>query len=180
MTDTVDLLNLTVDALKGKTSVMNNIFSPRDWPTWSGSYPLILVQTPSEEKTSLGKSAPEFNVVSTFQITARVQALATPRDGGGELVEARLIELRKQIERALINNYELTKAVQQFPFVRSQMSISDEGEYQIGELVMHIGMEFYQGPEDFYPVERFPINDVSLTIVEPIGTAGPSLDIKLS
>lgn len=178
MTTTAELLDLTVSALKGRTVVRDNVFAPRDWPTWTGSYPLILVQAPEEDKTSLGRNAPQFNVVSTFRITARVQGLATQRDGAAVQLEAQLNDLKQQIEQALINDYQITKLTQQFPSIRSQISVSDDGEFQLGELVIHISMEFYQGPEDFYPTESYPLNEIAIAIQEPDGTNQPALDIK--
>ena len=60
--------------------------------------------------------------------------------------------MQRQIKSALINYPPLMARLQQFAFVRSQIQEDGEGALELAELVMDIGMEFYQGPEEFYPI----------------------------
>jgi len=52
------------------------------------------------------------------------------------------------------------------------MDEDGEGEQHLGELTVDVGMEFYQGPEDFYPLEgeviEPPFDAVNAAMVQPI------------
>ncbi|EOA2992928.1 ATP-binding protein, partial [Yersinia enterocolitica] len=67
--NTAQVRQLVVAAILGKTDAENRVYSPRDWPTTEEMYPVILVQTPIEEKQSLGRNAPQFNTITTVRIT---------------------------------------------------------------------------------------------------------------
>jgi len=41
MTTSSDLRAAAVTALTGATAAGGNVFSPRTWPTWNGSYPVL-------------------------------------------------------------------------------------------------------------------------------------------
>ncbi|UHH28297.1 phage tail protein [Pseudomonas veronii] len=154
MTTTSELRQITAEALKAGTTAGDNVFAARTWPTWSGSYPIIWIHSPAEEKESLGRQGgPQFTVTATIRISARVQLKALPKNAAAGAMILALEDLQRQIERALINFPPLMSRLQQFPFIRSEMADSDEGDQSIGELVMDVGMEFYQGPEDFYQLE---------------------------
>lgn len=118
---------LVVAALQGKTSAEDRVYSPRDWPTTEDMYPVILVQTPMDVKDSLGRNAPQFNTVTTVRITGRLQELDGDSDDGAAKAEAALETLREQIERAVINSYDLTRQTQQFyRFAQPLMSMPVE------------------------------------------------------
>ncbi|MDE3022257.1 MAG: ATP-binding protein [Pseudomonadota bacterium] len=178
MTSTAQLRTLSVAALKNAVTLAGqDVFSPRDWPTWGGSYPVILVQTPFEEKTSIGRNVPEFTVTATLKVTARVQSLAASADAGAAAAEADLEIFKNQIEVALINNPTIMPLLQQIAFVRSQMEVNAEGEQHIGELVMEFGLEFYQGPEAFNKPVTTALTEITLTVTEPSGTTEPAIDV---
>lgn len=183
MTTTADLLALTVTALTNTTDAGANVFSARDWPTWNGNYPILFIRAPEEEKESLGRHGPpQFTVTATLTVVARNQAPASgtvPLDSGAVAVEAGLNKLKQQIEGALINYPALTSLIQQFPFVRSRMTVTAEGEQHLGELVTEIGMEFFQGPDDFYQAPSAALTDIEITVQEPSGTTEPGLSITL-
>ncbi|MGO4416620.1 ABC transporter permease [Cupriavidus sp. KB_39] len=162
MTTTSDLADLAVQALAGKTEAGGNVFAPRDWPTWSGEYTVLMLHAPSEEGTSLGRNAPQFDVTATLQITGRMQVPAQDSDATASVLETKLEAMREQIKRALINSPQLMPLLQQFPFFRSRIVTDPSGEEHLGELSMEIGMEFYQGPEDFYPVVGEEVQQVNL------------------
>ena len=180
MTVTADLFALAVTALTGNTSAKSNVFSVLDWPTWDGSYPCIYIHPPEEDKTSLGRGgAPQFNVVATLTVEGRFQSPAggalDPFDQGAVVVETALSSLATEIEQALINYGPLTIQLQQFPFIRTRITTSAEGEQHIGNLVSQIGLEFYQGPEDFYQPSATTLDEISVTtdsvnIFDPSGT----------
>lgn len=175
MTTTSELRQLTAEALKAGTAAGNNVFAARTWPTWSGSYPIIWLHSPSEDKESLGRQgAPQFTVTATIRISARVQLKALPRNAAAGAMILALEGFQHQIERALINFPPLMSRLQQFPFIRSEMVESDEGDQLLGELVMDVGMEFYQGPEDFYQIPTDPLDQVTITsdLVNVVDTTG--------
>jgi hypothetical protein len=180
MTTTADLRELTVTALQSKTGAGTNIYSPRTWSTWSGDYPVVLVRAPEEEGQSFGRNGPPaFTVTSTIHVSARIHVPGTTSDQAAAAAESILEEYREQIKAAVINYPALMSQLQQYPFFRSQISISAEGERPIGEVIVQIGMEFVQGPEDFYPVPASPLEEVSARIQMPDGTTVPGADIEI-
>lgn len=173
MTTTSELRQITAQALKGKTTAGDNVFAARTWPTWNGSYPILWLHSPEEEKESLGcLGGPQFTVTATIRISARLQLKALPKNAAAGAMILALETLQRQIEMALINFPPLMERLQQFPFIRSKMDEDGEGEQHLGELTMDVGMEFYQGPEDFYPLEgeviEPPFDPVGAAVVQPI------------
>lgn len=165
MTTTSDLRLLSAEGLMGKTLAGNNVFVARTWATWDGSYPILYLHSPGEDMESLGNvSAPQFTVTATIRVSARVEVKNLPRNGGAAAALVQLEDIQQQIKMALINFPPLMKRLQQYPFVRSEIRDSGEGESELAELVMDIGMEFYQGPEDFYPLE---VNTTPAPTVDP-------------
>lgn len=150
------LRDIAVTQLTGQTNAGANVFSPRDWPTGDALYPCLLLQTPQEDKTSLGRATPMYTVVGTLRVTARVQNVSEIQ------AEADLETLRGQIEGALIGNPALMMTVQQIAWVRSAMKVSADGDYHLGELMLEFGLEFFQGPDDFYPNPGVPLTEVKI------------------
>lgn len=180
MTTTAELRTLVVSALGGATSAGSNVFSPLDMPTWNGEYPILFITTPDEDGESLGRNgAPQFTVTATLRVVARVAQMAAGNDQGAALAYAALETLRDQIKVAVINYPPLMQQLQQFPYYRTRMDVKAEGEQHLGEVVVDIGLEFYQGPEDFYPIPIVPLDGVDVTFVEPDGTTAPGLTINL-
>ncbi|MCC8368099.1 ATP-binding protein [Xenorhabdus sp. PB61.4] len=173
------LRSLVVQALIGKTHAQSRVYSPRDWSTRSEDYPCILVQTPFDHKKSLGRNAPQFHTTTTVRVTGRLEAFDDDLEGGAEQAELALETLREQIERAVINGYALTKVVQQFSEIRSQIDIDANGEGHFAQLLMDIDIEYYQGPEDFYPIETHSLDGIDVTIAMPEHTPEPHIRINL-
>lgn len=48
--------------------------------------------------------------------------------------ELALESLREQVERAVINSYELTRNIQKYAEVRSAINVDSEGEAHMGQL----------------------------------------------
>lgn len=154
MTTTTDLRELTAEALKGKTLAEGRVYSARTWATWSGLYPVIILGSPTEDMEGLGRAgAPQFTVTTTLRVVARVQVPERPNNAGAAVAQLMLERIQRQVKQAVINNPAIMRRLQQIPFVRSQFAEAEGGDKVLAELVMDVGMEFYQGPEDFYPLE---------------------------
>ncbi|WP_237387329.1 ATP-binding protein [Xenorhabdus sp. Sc-CR9] len=173
------LRNMVVTALMDKTDAQSRVYSPRDWSTRSEDYPCILVQTPFDHKKSLGRNVPQFHTITTVRVTGRIEEFDNETDYGAERAELALEALREQIERAVINSYELTRVVQQYAEIRSQIDIDASGESHMAQLLMDIDIEYYQGPEDFYPIEPHPLDGIDVTIAMPEHTPEPHISINL-
>lgn len=105
------------------------------------------MQTPIDVKNSLGRNVPQFNTVTTVRITGRLQELDdAAEDNGAEKAEEALEQLREQVERAVINSYELTRKIQQFLQVRSTIDVDASGEGHTAQLLMELDIEYYPGP----------------------------------
>ncbi|QHB31877.1 ATP-binding protein [Yersinia canariae] len=179
--NTAQIRQLVVSAIKGNTDAETRVYSPRDWPTTEDMYPVILVQTLIEEKQSLGRNAPQFNTITTVRITGRVQELdGEHADDGADKAELALERLREQIERAVINSYDLTRQIQQFAKVRSTIDLDSSGEGHLAQLLMELDIEYYQGPEDFYPIIADTLEGIDVTIAMPDGVTEPLVSINLS
>lgn len=178
--NTQQVRELVVEALKGKTTAGERVYSPRDWPTYEEIYPAILVQTPHEVKESLGNTAPEFKVTTTVEISVRAQRFDGEENDGAMQALAELETLRDQTEKAVINSYELTRRIQQFSAVRSTVGLDAAGEGHMAMMLMHMDIEYYQGPEDFYPTELNDITEMNITIAMPDGTRQPVIHTDLT
>ena len=193
----ITLIELVVTALMGKTNAGNNVFSPLSWSTFANTYPAILVQTIYDEKHSLGPNAPQFTTTTTVLIAVQMQQPAgttsttsasstTSTTGatstvneGAITAQPALEAIREQAEQAVINSYDLTRQIQQFKSIRSRMDLSTCSAGQIVQLFMEMDIEYYQGPEDFYPVASVPRAGIDTTIVMPANTTEPVVTINL-
>lgn len=171
---------LVVDALMNTTDAKGRVFSPRDLPTTRDMYPVLLVQTPFDHKHSQGRNTPAFTSITTVRISGRVQEYdGETENDGGMIAELALESLREQVERAVINSYELTRNIQQFREIRSAIDVSADAEAHLGQLTYEIDIEYYQGPEDFFPVETHPLEGIDIQFVMPDGTSRPGAIINL-
>ncbi|WP_392563206.1 hypothetical protein RHO12_12685 (plasmid) [Orbus sturtevantii] len=167
-----------VTALHGNTEAKNRVYSPKDWATYDAHYPVILVTTPLESKNSLGRNIPQFNTVTTVQVLARVSTIDDFTSGDFQsLFNAELI--KEQIEKAIINSYELTRNIQQFLSVKSQIQSNALGEEHITELLMLFDVEYYQGPECFYDVDSSNLTGIDIQVKQPEATISPVTKIDL-
>ncbi|MGK0736993.1 ATP-binding protein [Yokenella regensburgei] len=171
--------SLVVSALKGQTLAEDRVYSPRDWPTTSPDYPVLLVQTPYDEKQSMGRNAPQFTSVTTIRISGRVETFDGDELDGAMRAEVVLETLREQIDRSVVNSYELTRNIQQFKNIRSAIEVSAEGEGHTGQLTYEIDAEYFQGPDDFFPITPIPIDAMAITIAMPDGTTEPVVVVPL-
>ena len=168
MTTSADIRALFVTALKGATDAGQSVFSPYDWPTSSGSYPLILVHARKERKVSLGPNTPEFDVYTTVEIVARTKSPAQVGDVGSAIALGAAEALKLQIETALINNPLIWsdpaggQRIEQFTSLDSEINTNSEGEMPMAELAMSIEVKFYQGPELFFPIPTNPLQTLAI------------------
>lgn len=174
-----EIRSLVVSSLKGRTLADDRVYSPRDWPTTSPDYPVLLVQTPYEEKQSMGRNAPQFTTVTTIRISGRVEAFDGESLDGAARAEVALEQLREQIDKSVINSYELTRNIQQFRNIRSAIDVSAAGEGHTGQLTYEIDAEYFQGPDDFYPITPTPIDEMAITVNMPDGTTEPVVVVTL-
>ena len=186
VTTSAEIRSVFVTALKGATDAGQSVYSPFDWPTQPDSYPIITVRAPKERNESMGRNAPLFTVTSTIEIVAKTKSPALVGDAGSAVALAALEVIKAQIESALINNPAVwavpgdaygAQRIQQFTSVESEMSTSSEGEMPIAELVMHIEVEFVQGPEDFYQIPFDPLTGFDAGVEMPAGTVEPGFSI---
>lgn len=170
------------DAGHYPTGAADKVYAPRDWPTVASLMPVILVQSPTERKTGMGRSgAPQFTVTTTLRVVARVYALADTGDSGAVAALAATSVLQRQIEVAVINDYDLRASIQQYTTIEVTNEVKRDGEMHFGELVMDFSLEFYQGPEDFAPIVSDAIAELAiygdlLNVFDPTGTYDPDLE----
>ncbi|MBD1412860.1 hypothetical protein NUJ30_08425 [Burkholderia contaminans] len=182
MTTAATLRSIALAGLLGKTDAGTNVFAPRDMPTWEGTYPMLLLTLDEEDGDSLGRNGPpQFNVTATLRVTGRVEHFAEDNDQGAALVYASLETLRDQIKVALINYTPLMVELQQFPFFRSRLQVGgrENGAEHQGQVVVDIGLEFFQGPDDFNQPAADAFIEADISITEPVGTTAPGLTLTL-
>ncbi|WP_219624684.1 hypothetical protein, partial [Vibrio parahaemolyticus] len=92
---------------------------------------------------SLGRNVPQFNTITTVRVTGRLEEFDGGDLDGAMKAELALEALREEIERAVINSYELTRQIQQFIEIRSQIDISAGGEGHLAQLLMDLDIEYY-------------------------------------
>jgi hypothetical protein len=118
--------------------------------------------------------------MTTVRITGRLQELdEETEDNGAIKAEIALERLREQIERTVINSYELTRQIQQYLQVRSTINIDAAGQGHLAQLLMELDIEYYQGPEEFYEIDSEPLEGMDVTVVVPDGAPNPLLKINL-
>ena len=118
--------------------------------------------------------------MTTVRITGRVQEYDGETDDDGAMrAEEALEDLREQVERAVINSYELTRKIQKYAEIRSTINVDGEGEAHLGQLLFEIDIEHYQGPEDFYPINPPPLEGIDIAVKMPDGTPRPGVSINL-
>ncbi|EON14827.1 hypothetical protein C266_04629 [Pandoraea sp. SD6-2] len=148
------------------------------------AYPCVLVRAPKERKESQGPFQPGYDVYSTLQVVARTISPAQVGDEGSAVALAAAERLKAQIEVALINNpliwndSEGGSLIEQFASIDSEISTSSEGDMPMAELIMHIEVKFYQGPEDFFPIPAVAIDEVQIAVSVPDGTPQPGIIIR--
>lgn len=175
-TNSGKLVQLLQTLLLASTDAGAQVFVARTWPSKLSALPAIIVDPLYREtKTSLGKNAPQFDTVTTITVRGRVTAAAGPDDEGGLTCAEALETLKWQIERTLINAYPVMLTIEQFVRVDAEFTLSTDGLQNVGELAMAIAMGFYEGPEDFAPIDTSTLEEVAVysdlvNVFDPQGT----------
>lgn len=171
------LRDLFVNTLKSNTDAGDNVYSPQTWATTDDECPLIIVRTPIEQKISKGRNAPQFDTTTTVLIVGRVIAEDADSVSGDLAAELKAERLKDQIERTIINDYTLYRQIQQISSVRTAIVNDSTGEKHIAEVQMEMDVEYYQGPEDFHPIESTLISGMDISIKQPDGTTQPLVSV---
>lgn len=139
-----------VVALKAAaTMAAQAVFAPQDVPTPDGPGVTILVHMPLEVKESLGKGGvPRFNTTATIGVVGRVQGTDQNQ------VEAQAEQLCEQIQQAILGGA-VVRLVEEFTRVESQLQLSANGDYQLGEAQVAFAVRFF---EAFAPAPGVPLS----------------------
>ncbi|HEX8029064.1 MAG TPA: hypothetical protein VF491_11410 [Vicinamibacterales bacterium] len=116
-------------------------------------------------------------------ITGRVNAPGGA--AGATAIQTLLDEFEDQIQFAVLTCQPLLQAIQRVSWVDTDQEISAKGQYHMGDLKMHFGLEF---PVDIDPYSQrpaalpplgVPLQEVDLKFTVPEGTPQPGLVIDL-
>lgn len=155
--------------IAAQTTAFNRVYSPRDYKLWDGLYPCVQVKTPQQQRQSLGKSGtPHFNTVVSVVVIATVQA-----DTEDE-AEEQLEFLENQIEKAVITNFEILDAIEQFETVQTEQVVTSEGSQHIGQVQLVFNMQSYEefNPTDEMALEPLDAFNVHVDTIYPYDATG--------
>jgi hypothetical protein len=168
--DLIAQLLLAADTFAGP-----NVFTPRSWRTTPEGY-WLLVQSPKETKQNIaGRTGPaEFWTNGIFRIVARLSVKPDAGDAGAMAAQAALGLFKRQIEVAVINADPIRRIVQQFVSVETTTAVKTEGGMTLGELVMDLTLEYFQGDEDFAQLAVSDLTEIAvyadlLNVYSPTG-----------
>ncbi|HEX7853871.1 MAG TPA: hypothetical protein VF503_09265 [Sphingobium sp.] len=166
MTTSMDLLDLVYAAVMAAgTAAGNRFYRPGDWPTQPDQYPIGKMRLAKEDRISLGRSGPaEFTTTAHVQISLAVSEPAKLDDAGAGDAETSLWALKRQVEVAVINSMPLFSVIQQIPVMRSQLQFAGQASTHLAGIQMDIALEFYEGPENFAPVDAVDLEEVEITM----------------
>jgi hypothetical protein len=174
-----DLMSAALKRDGGQTMAALRVHEASSWPSVVPEDPVILFEPADEDKEFGGLGAPQFNVTAIIVLHGRVTSTALADDGAANAVRQMLATLRRQIEVAIVNDYELTKVIDRFVSIRSRIKTSEEGRQIVGEVGIEFRLLFYQGPEAFQPVVADDFDVVRLSTADDelrIVVGEPQLD----
>ena len=173
VTTSLDLLGMVQAALvAGQTELGDRIYRPADWPTQPGQYPIGKLRLIGESRQSLGHgSVIEFATTATVRLLIECSSPAVLDDGGAAAVEQDLWNVKRQAEVAIVGSYPLTTSIQRIVSIVSQLAYTTAATHLAG-VQMDISLEFYEGPESFFPVPAVDLDEVDVTGV------GPGIDLQ--
>lgn len=141
-----EIRQLVIDAVKSAgTDAGENVFGPRDTPTYRETHPAVLIQAPRSRKESLQRGMPEFNTTVTVIVEGRVEC------GTAEDAQDQIEALADQIEVAILTYIPLVSSTQQFPAIDDEIKVTSEGRNHIGEVAFTFEVEKF---EYFDPTEN--------------------------
>ncbi|WP_395391487.1 hypothetical protein WBP07_12685 [Novosphingobium sp. BL-8A] len=165
MTTSLDLLDLVQSAIAAAgTDAGDRVYRPGDWPSQEATIPQIKLRLLSENRASISRSgAPQFTTTATIRAFLEVQAPASEDDVGAGIAEAAAWKLKRQVEVAVVNSYPLTQQIQQIASIRAQFAFNSEGAMHLAMVVLDLDLEFYEGPDNFAPIQADDLEEISLT-----------------
>ena len=105
--------------------ICDTVESPGIWPTSADMLPVLLVNVPSEMKTSVGRNVPEFTTSASVVIQGQVSSI-TP-GGAQDAIE----DLAYQVENAVLEDYAVNLMIQQFVSVQTETEITSDGKQHL-------------------------------------------------
>lgn len=118
--------------------VCSNVHSPGNWPTPADKLPALLVNVPTETKSSPGRNQVQFTTTASLVIQGQATG-ATP-EAAQDAVEA----LAYAVENAVLEDYWVNAMLQQFTSVQTETEITSEGKQHLAGFRMTIGCEMFE------------------------------------
>ncbi|WP_174296534.1 hypothetical protein [Sphingomonas bacterium] len=174
MTTSERVLDLVYDAVVVIGEAKGRVFRPGKLPTQQDAYPQIKVQLAGESRQSLGRGSVQFTTTATIRVTAEVSAPVKAADPQSSEVELQLWAMKRQIELAVIGSYPLFREIQQLASVQAQLAY-DAQATMLGGVQIDLAFEFYEGPEDFAPLDAVELVGVDAHLP----AAGPGFSARL-
>ena len=118
--------------------ICDTVESPGIWPTSADMLPVLLVNVPSEMKTSVGRNVPEFTTSASVVIQGQVSSI-TP-GGAQDAIE----DLAYQVENAVLEDYAVNLMIQQFVSVQTETEITSDGKQHLAGFRMTLAVEMFE------------------------------------
>lgn len=147
MTNRVELRDLMEAALKTAASLAaDRVYTARTMPTQALEYPLILIQTGSEDKQGVSPNAKaDFNTVSEIAATGRAEGT-----NDNEVLE-KLDVLSIQIEKAILSDLQILKRINMIESVSTDIGLFGDKKMTYGDVQMRFRFAHTQIAEEFFP-----------------------------
>ncbi|KWT89351.1 MULTISPECIES: hypothetical protein [unclassified Variovorax] len=114
------------------------IVSPGDWPTPPEKLPALLVNVPTEQKSSINRGMPEFTTTASVVVQGQVTAITA------EEVQDRIEDLAYRVENAILMGYWIVRMVQQFVTVQTDIECTADGGKHLAGFRMTIAAEMFE------------------------------------
>ncbi len=143
--------------VQAATDAGTSVFLGRVWPMTTDMFPALLVWSPEDRKTSMGRNMKGgFTSTCTLVVRARITA------GNPELVEAALDSITGQILEALVLPLLAYDGVQQITEISTESQVNATTAQLIGEAAIALSIEYV---EWFEPV-GVPLQDIRGTVTD--------------
>jgi hypothetical protein len=158
--------------IRANTMAGERVFEPRDWPTRPELFPVLLVQTPMESKTSQFPGLLQFDTVIHLVVVGRVVGKSA------EAVNQQLDVFSGQVEEALMLDPEFSRAIQQILSIETRITVSAESKNQIGEFGVTFEVQVYQA----FGADGEPLESTLVTMAQPAAPLAEPivLDLKFN
>lgn len=166
MTTPIELLESVQFVLNGRTAAEDRIAIPGDLPTQPDQLPILKVRIVAESKQSTGRGSIGFTTIVTIRVMGEVSELADIDDDMlVSAVQAKLLALKAQVERAIINSYPLFRIVQQLVSVQTQFAYTANATHLAG-IQSDYAFEIFESADDFAPLD---VDDITeMHAVDPL------------